>query len=122
MGAARRVIGEEPNFKWDRKSAVLVGESNYSDAHVFPYAYRALGIGKLIGMPVAGTGTFVWWETQQDPSLFFGIPELGLRGKDGNFLENHPIEPDVKVENDYQSVATGEDKQLEKAVEVLLQP
>ena len=117
-----RVIGEEPNFKWDHKSALLVGESNYSDAHVFPYAYRALGIGKLVGMPVPGTGTFVWWETQQDPSLFFGIPELGLRGRDGNFLENHPIEPDVRVENDYQSVSVGEDKQLEKAVEVLLQP
>ena len=117
-----RVIGEEPNFKWDRKSAVLVGESNYSDAHIFPYAYRALGIGKLIGMPVAGTGTFVWWETQQDPTLFFGIPELGLRNKEGKYLERLPIEPDVKVENDYQSVAGGEDKQLEKAVEVLLQP
>ena len=49
-----RVIGEEPNFKWDRKSALLVGESNYSDAHVFPYAYRALDIGKLVGMPVPG--------------------------------------------------------------------
>ena len=117
-----RKIGEEPSFKWDRKSALLVGESNYSDAHVFPFAYRALGIGKLVGMPVPGTGTFVWWETLQDPTLYFGIPELGLRNKEGKFLEGLPIEPDVKVENDYQSVATGEDKQLEKAVEVLLQP
>jgi len=32
------------------------------------------GIGKTLGMPVPGTGTFVWWETQIDPTIYFGIP------------------------------------------------
>ena len=115
-----RVIGEEPNYKWNKKSALLVGESNYSDAHVFPYAYRTLGLGKLIGMPVPGTGTFVWWETVQDPTVYFGIPELGLRRPDGKFLENNAILPDIEVANDPQSVAAGEDRQLARAVEELL--
>ena len=116
-----RIIGEEPNNKWDKKSVVLIGESNYSDAHLFPWTYRALGVGKLIGMPVPGTGTAVWWETQVDPTLFFGIPEVGFLDKQGGYMEHADIEPDIKVANDYQSVATGEDKQLEKAVEYLLQ-
>ena len=30
-------------------------------------------------MPVPGTGTSVWWETLQNPSLVFGIPEVGYR-------------------------------------------
>ena len=117
-----RVIGEEPNNKWDKRSAVLIGEGNYSDAHLFPWTYRALGIGKLIGMPVPGTGTAVWWERQQDPSLVFGIPEIGLRDRTGTFMEHADIKPDFQVANDYESVAKGEDKQLERAVEVLLQP
>ncbi len=117
-----RVVGEEPTNKWDKRSVVLIGESNYSDAHLFPWTYRALGIGKLVGMPVPGTGTAVWWEHQQDPTLIFGIPEVGFRDAAGGFMEKADIKPDIEVANDYQSVARGEDKQLEKAVEFLLQP
>ncbi len=115
-------LGSEPNNKWDKPSCVLIGESNYSDAHLFPWTYRALGIGKLIGMPVPGTGTAVWWETQIDPTLFFGIPEVGFIDKNGGYMERADITPDIQVANDYQSVAAGEDKQLEKAVETMLQP
>ena len=117
-----RVLGQEPLNKWDKPSCVLVGESNYSDAHLFPWTYRDLGIGKLIGMPVTGTGTAVWWETQIDPSLYFGIPEVGFIDKQGQYMEHANITPDIQVANDYQSVATGEDKQVEKAVEFLLKP
>ena len=116
------VIGEEPVNKWDKRSVVLIGESNYSDAHLFPWTYRALGIGKLIGMPVPGTGTAVWWETQIDPTIYFGIPQVGFIDDKGNYMEHADITPDIQVANDYQSVATGEDKQIEKAVEFLLKP
>ena len=100
---------------------MLVGESNYSDAHLFPWTYRALGIGKLVGMPVPGTGTAVWWETLQDNRLYFGIPEVGFRDEHGNYMERAQIEPDVRVENDPESVARGQDKQLEAAVRTLLE-
>ncbi|HEY0067354.1 MAG TPA: S41 family peptidase, partial [Flavisolibacter sp.] len=72
----------EPRNKWAAPSAVLMSESNYSDAFLFPYAYKALGLGKLIGMPVPGTGTAVWWETQIDPTLVFGIPMIATVGKE----------------------------------------
>ncbi len=58
-----------------------MGEGNYSDAHLFPYAYKNNGIGKLVGMPVPGTGTAVWWETQIDPTIVFGIPMIAVIGK-----------------------------------------
>lgn len=115
-----QTIGSEPQSKWQGPSAVLAGEGNYSDAHVFPFAYRALGIGKIIGMPVPGTGTAVWWERQIDPSLVFGIPQVGIETEKGYFLENHQLEPDVKVKNMPNALIKGEDQQLEKAVEVLM--
>lgn len=113
-------IGVEPANKWIRSSVVLMGEGNYSDAHMFPVIYKTLGIGKLIGMPVPGTGTAVWWETLQDPTLVFGIPQVGVVTMDGKYYENTQLEPDIKVANDYNTMLQGEDQQLKKAVEALL--
>ncbi len=113
-------IGSEPYNKWRKPSCVLMCEDNYSDACGFPYTYRTLGIGKLIGMPVPGTMTAVWWETQIN-GMVFGIPQVGSFGlKEGRYLENQQIEPDIKVDNDPASVLKGEDKQLEAAVKEMM--
>lgn len=113
-------LGWEPRDKWTKPSLVVMSESNYSDAHLFPWVYRKLGIGQLLGMPVAGTGTAVWWETLQDDTLYFGIPQVGFRDEQGNFMETALIEPDYRVPNDPALIATGRDQQIEAAVKVLL--
>ena len=114
-------MSPEPYDKWIKPSCVLVCEDNYSDACGFPYLYRALGIGKIIGAPVAGTATSVWWEYQVDRSLIFGIPQIGSWSiKEGRFLENHQLEPDIVVYNDPASVEAGRDLQLEAAVAEML--
>jgi len=113
--------GSEPLHKWHKPSIVLISEGNYSDAHGFPFAYRAMGVGKTVGMPIAGTMTAVWWEGLQDNSLYFGIPQIGIKDMSGDYLENKQFEPDVKVSQDFDVVITGRDQQLEKAVEVMLE-
>jgi C-terminal processing protease CtpA/Prc len=115
-------IGHEPLERWYKPSAVIIGEGNYSDAHGFPFAYRALGIGKTIGMPIPGTMTAVWWERQINPAIVFGIPQIGVMGTDNKLQENNQFEPDIKIKNDYQSVSEGKDKQIEAAVKSLLKP
>ncbi|MEJ6724318.1 MAG: S41 family peptidase [Akkermansiaceae bacterium] len=113
-------IGGEPFFRWDRPSAVIMGEGNYSDAHIFPYAYKTLGIGKLVGMPVPGTGTAVWWEHLIDQEILFGIPQTSTLDTQGNYLENTQLEPDLKVANTPENRQAGKDRQLEAAVKHLL--
>lgn len=113
-------LGAEPLTKWYRPSVVLVGEGNYSDAYIFPYSYQKLKIGKLIGMPVPATGTAVWWEVPLSGDFKFGIPQVGLLDNDGNLQENRDLIPDVIINNDPSSLAEGQDKQLTKAVMVLL--
>jgi hypothetical protein len=72
-------------------------------------------------MPVPGTGTAVWWETMIDGSTYFGIPQIGMRGVSDNYLvENHELQPDIKVKNDYKQFETGVDQQLVRAVEEML--
>jgi C-terminal processing protease CtpA/Prc len=41
-------------------------------------------------------------------------------GKEGRPTENLQLEPDIKVANDYKSVLTGKDPQLERAVQEML--
>ena len=111
-------LGTEPQFKWTKPSVVVMNEFNYSDAHMFPYIYRTLGIGKLVGMPVAGTGTAVWWEPLQN-GVVFGIPQVGMVDNVGDYLENKQLDPDVRVPFDPAVAARGRDQQLEEAVRVL---
>jgi C-terminal processing protease CtpA/Prc/Tol biopolymer transport system component len=118
---SNKIDAWEPRGRWTKPSVVLMSESNYSDAYLFPYAYRAQGVGKLIGMPVAGTGTAVWWETQIDPTLIFGIPMVAFIGKENRPVEGLQIEPDIKVPNDFKSVLSGKDPQLERAVKEMLE-
>jgi len=114
--------GGEPRDKWSKPSVVLMSESNYSDAHAFPYAYRAKGIGKLIGMPVPGTSTAVWWETQIDPTIVFGIPMIAFYGiEEDRPLENLQLEPDIKEATPFEEILNGKDAQIEAAVKELLE-
>ena len=112
-------VGSEPFDKWIKPSIVLVGESNYSDAHLFPLAYKAKGIGQVLGMPVSGTGTFVWWENQIDPTIRFGIPMGCWRTLDGKCAKttrwNRTSGPKRAGNN-----GVGRDQQIEAAVKELM--
>ncbi len=109
-------IGHDPFAQWTKPSVMLVNEANYSDAHGTPYAYKALGIGEVIGAPIPGTMTAVWWETQIDPTLVFGIPQVTNMTPDGVVLENTQLNPDIIIYNQPLDVENGKDAQLEGAV------
>ncbi|MBI1183200.1 peptidase S41, partial [bacterium] len=113
-------IGSDPHEKWNKPSCVLASEGNYSDAHAFPWVYQTLKIGPVIGMPVPGTMTAVWWENLQDHSLVFGIPQVGAVDANGHYLENQQLEPDIEVNNEPADLLMGTDAQLERAVKYLL--
>lgn len=113
-------IGSDPYNKWTKPSCMLICEDNYSNAHGTPWLYKELGIGKLIGTPVPGTMTAVWWENQIDPTLVFGIPQVGAMDNRGNFLENQTLNPDILIYNDPADVLRGKDAQLEGAVKEML--
>lgn len=115
-----KVVGKDPFNKWTKPSCVLICEDDYSNGHGFPWVYKELGIGKLIGAPVAGTMTAVWWETLMDRSLVFGIPQVGCRDLRGTFGENTTLYPDVEVYNSPEDYITGHDTQLIRAVEEMM--
>ncbi|MHA6281164.1 S41 family peptidase [Salinimicrobium sp. CAU 1759] len=113
------VKGGEPMARWTKPSIVVMGEGNYSDAFIFPYVYKQNDLGKLVGMPVPGTGTAVWWERQIDPTIVFGIPMVATIGAEGRPTENLQLEPDIMVPLPYNDFLNGEDPQIETAVREL---
>lgn len=114
-------IGSEPFTRWTKPSVMLVNESNYSDAHGTPYTYRTLGLGEIVGAPIPGTMTAVWWENQIDPSIVFGIPQVTSMDMNGNVLENQQLNPDVIIYNKPEEVQRGYDAQLIGATKRLLE-
>ncbi|SHM78948.1 C-terminal processing protease CtpA/Prc, contains a PDZ domain [Chitinophaga jiangningensis] len=115
-----RLNGGEPMGVWQGPSCVVMSEGNYSDAFIFPYVYKQGKLGKLVGMPVAGTGTAVWWETQIDPTIVFGIPMVATIGAENRPTENLQVEPDIRVPLPFEGFLAGTDAQMEAAVKEML--
>lgn len=111
-----KYIGYDPWNKWVKPSCVMICEDDYSNGHGFPAVYKTLGIGKLVGAPVAGTMTAVWWERMMN-GMIFGIPQVGNQAMDGTFFENKELKPDIEVYNTPTDYETGNDEQLKAAVE-----
>lgn len=111
-----KYIGYDPWNKWVKPSCVMICEDDYSNGHGFPAVYKTLGIGKLVGAPVAGTMTAVWWESMMN-GMIFGIPQVGNQAMDGTFFENKELKPDFEVYNTPADYETGNDEQLKAAVE-----
>ena len=110
-------IGTDPYNRWTKPSCMLICEDNYSNAHGTPWTYKERGIGKLIGAPVPGTMTAVWWDNIQ--GFVFGIPQVGALDRRGHYLENQQLEPDILVISQPSDLLHGRDLQLEKAVDYM---
>lgn len=113
-------VGSDPWNKWNKPSCVLICEDDYSNGHGFPWVYKTLGIGKLIGAPVAGTMTAVWWERMMDSDFVFGIPQVGCQALDGHFGENTTLYPDIEVYNTPEDYLNGYDRQLIIAIQEMM--
>jgi tricorn protease len=106
--------------RWSKPLVLLINNRSYSDAEIFPHAFRTLGLGKLVGEPtgahVIGTGRI----RLIDGSIFM-LPRTGVFTATGVNMEKQGVVPDVTVDPNPDELARGVDRQLEKAVEVLQQ-
>jgi tricorn protease len=106
--------------KWSKPLVLLVNNRSYSDAEIFPNAFRTLGLGKLVGEPTAGMviGTV---STQLIDGSMFRVPRTGVYTLKGVNMERQGVVPDVLVESPPDQLARGQDPQLDRAAEVLMQ-
>lgn len=99
----------------------LANENSYSNAEIFAHAFKSFKLGKLVGQPTFGAVISTGGHTLLDgfirmPYRAWYVKESGL-----NMENEGPAVPDIMVKNKPGWKARGEDEQLKKAVEVLLQ-
>ncbi len=104
--------------KWSKPLVLITNNRSFSDAEIFPNAFRSLGLGKLVGLPTGGNVIGTMNERLIDGS-FFRVPRIGVFTLTGINMEKTGVIPDVIVDLHPDQVAKGKDAQLEKAVEVL---
>ncbi len=85
------------------------------------WVYKTLGIGKLIGAPVPGTMTAVWWETQIDPTFGVRYP-ASRRERYARQLSGKPtIATGCRGVQYSRGAALRRGHAIKRAVEVMLQ-
>jgi tricorn protease len=104
--------------KFTKPLVLLINNRSYSDAEIFPHAFRTLGLGKLVGEPTGGLVIGTSNYRLIDGSLF-RLPRTGVFTLKGVNLENEGVSPDVIVEAHPDELARGLDVQLDRAVNVL---
>lgn len=104
--------------KWTRPLVVMINNRSYSDAEIFPHAFRTLGLGKVVGQSTGGLviGTFT---TKLIDGSNFRLPRTGVFTVQGVNMEKEGVKPDVAVEVTAEDWMKGIDPQLAKAVDVL---
>ena len=98
----------------------LCNENSYSNAEIFSHAFKNLGLGKLVGQPTFGAVVSTGSARLQNGSIRMPFRAWFVK-KSGKNMENEaPAVPDYLVKNAPGWKDRGEDAQLKKAVEVLL--
>jgi tricorn protease len=100
---------------------MMIDQDAGSGGDYLPYAFRELGIGKLLGKRTWGGLIGI----SANPSLIDGgalvVPFFRFFDADGNWaIENEGVTPDIDVALDPIAANEGRDTQLERAIEEIL--
>ena len=120
VGMARNGMPQtDPPQTFVGPMVTLTNEFSASDGDIFPYRFKALGLGKLIGKRTWG-GVIGIRESLPlaDGGQFFK-PEFAPYSKDGKqwIVEGRGVDPDIVVDNDPGKEFKGQDEQLERAIQ-----
>ena len=101
---------------------VLVDHDTASDGEAFAEGFRRLGMGPVIGTRTWGGEIWLSSNNLLSDRGIARAPQFGVYGPEREWLiEGWGVEPDIVVENLPHETFNGRDRQLEKAIEVLLE-
>lgn len=98
---------------------VMMGETSYSNAEMFPAAMKARNLATLVGMPTPGYVIYTYGFPLIDGTNA-RMPSTGAFTLGGENLEDNGRQPDVKVDITPEQYLRGEDPQLDAAIDVLM--
>jgi len=113
----------QPEASFHGPMVLLINYASASDGDLFPYQFKALGLGTIIGTRTWGGVVGIRGSL---PFVDGGIlmkPEFSHYSADKSewIIEGHGVDPDIYVDNDPAKEYAGTDEQLNKAIEVILE-
>lgn len=105
----------QPVRAWTKPIVLLIDQNSYSDAEIFPAGFRALHLGKIVGVSTPGYVIGTYGGRLVDGTTY-RLPTWGWFTADGKNMENLGIPPDINVENRPEDIVAHRDRQLEVAV------
>ena len=120
IGMARNSVPQtDPSKTFTGPMVALIDEFSASDGDIFPFRFKTLGLGKLIGKRTWGgvVGIRNPLPLSDGGNLF--KPEFAPYSKEGKgwIIEGHGVDPDIFVDNDPAKEFRGEDQQLDRAIQ-----
>jgi tricorn protease len=120
IGIARNGMPQtDPSQTFTGPMCTLIDEFSASDGDIFPYRFKTLGLGKLIGKRTWGGVVGIRESLPLVDGGQFYKPEFAVYSKDGKrwVIEGHGVDPDIVVDNDPAKEFKGEDQQLDRAIQ-----
>lgn len=107
---------------WGPK-VMLVDQYSASDGDLFPFQFKTLGLGKVIGMRTWGGVVGIRGSLPFIDNGDLRKPEFATYDREGKsfVIEGKGVTPDIVIDNDPWLEFNGIDQQLNKAIEVILE-
>lgn len=114
--------GKSPAIAHDGPKAMLINGYSASGGDAFPYFFKKLELGKLIGTRTWGGLVGISGNARLVDGGYISVPRFGVFDQEeGWIIEGIGVYPDIEVVERPEKMAKGIDTCIEKAVEVLLQ-
>jgi tricorn protease len=112
-----------PSTAIDGPKCILINQYAGSGGDAFPYYFRLLGIGPLIGKRTWGGLVGISHNLPFVDGGVITMPDFGMWDpkNDAWVVENHGVDPDIEVENAPHELVAGHDPQLERAIQWCLE-
>lgn len=121
MGRGTSRVGTIPDAVQVGPKVCLINKYSASDGDLFPYGFRALGLGKLIGTRTWGGIVGISGSLPFIDGTDMRVPFFTSYSIDGEWIiENRGVDPDIWIDNDPIKEFRGEDQQLNKAIEEVM--
>ncbi len=117
------IPGQTPRQMLLGPKVLLINNYSASDGDLFPYSFKKHHLGKVIGVRSWGGVVGIRGSLPFIDGADLRKPEFASYSSEESkwIIEGHGVDPDIVVDNDPAKEYAGEDQQLEKAIEVILE-
>ncbi len=115
------LLGRTPSVALYGYMACITNEYAGSGGDAFPYYFRELKLGPLIGTRTWGGLVGISRGIPLMDGGYVTVPEFAFINLEGQWdVENHGVDPDIEVDNRPDLVIKGHDPQLETAIDEVM--